>query len=51
MNIWDIIIVLVIALVVFRAVRSIMKNKGSACSCGCQDCPSSSACRRAEKDN
>ena len=40
MNIADIVIILIVALLVFLALRSIIKRKksGNACSCGCGGC-------------
>ena len=39
MNLWDILLLAVIALAVFFAIRRLRKNKGT-CGCGCADCPS-----------
>ncbi|MCQ2464874.1 MAG: FeoB-associated Cys-rich membrane protein [Oscillospiraceae bacterium] len=39
MNIWDIIITALIALMLIMAVRSIVKNKKAGkCTCGCEGC-------------
>ena len=49
MNIWDILIIAVVALIVGLAVRSIVLKKGGTCSCGCADCPSRSCCTENKK--
>ncbi len=41
MNIWDIVIILIVALAVGAAVRRMIinrKNGRSSCGCGCQNC-------------
>ncbi len=47
MNIWDILIIVIIAGAVFAALKK--RRKGS-CSCGCADCPSAGFCGKKEKD-
>lgn len=48
MNVWDIVILAVIAAAVGLAVRKIRKNKGG-CSCGCSGCRKSEACENRAK--
>ena len=47
MNIWDILILALVALAVLAAVRQIRKNKGS-CSCGssCECCQHGCDCQK-----
>ena len=48
MNLADIVILLVIALALFFALRHMKKAKGR-CSCGCADCPSRTGCGKEAK--
>jgi len=38
MNIWDLVILLLVALAVFAAIRHIWKNRGHVCSGDCAGC-------------
>lgn len=49
MNLWDVIIIVLIALLVFGAVFLIKRGKRNGCSCGCEGC-SRSCENRKEKD-
>lgn len=50
MNIWDILIIAVIALIAGLAIRSTCRKKGGSCNCGCSNCPSRSSCHK-ERQN
>ena len=53
-NIATIITLLVVALLVFLAVYSIIKNKKagkSSCGCSCQGCPNAQYCHRCQPDS
>ena len=52
MNIWDIVIILIVALAVGAAVRRIIINRKSgrsSCGCGCQNCSRNCAVKSIEK--
>lgn len=49
MNVADLIIIIAILLIVFMAVKKMIKNKRMGkCNCGCSDC---SACSNSKKKN
>ena len=46
MNIWDILIGGLVALILILAIRRLIRNKKQGkCTCGCDGCPSGSLCR------
>ena len=52
MNIWDIVIILLVALAVGAAVRKMILNKRSGksnCGCGCQNCSGNCAVKMNRK--
>ena len=44
MNLWDILIAAIIAVILFFAIRHIVKNRGNNCSCGCGGCAMRDTC-------
>ncbi|MBR3355379.1 MAG: FeoB-associated Cys-rich membrane protein, partial [Oscillospiraceae bacterium] len=45
MNYWDIIIISLIAVCLFFAVRDVViKRRNGNCTCSCSECPNSSSC-------
>lgn len=46
MNVFDIVIIAAVAVALFFAVRSMVRRKGSGCSCcsGCSGCPHAGKC-------
>ena len=49
MNIWDILILAIVVLLAVMAVRRLVKNRKSGCSCGCAGCTKDCAARQDEK--
>ncbi|MCQ2504740.1 MAG: FeoB-associated Cys-rich membrane protein [Saccharofermentans sp.] len=52
-NIGNIGALIVLALILFLAIRTIVKNRKSGrgnCSCGCSGCPMSSTCHKKDKE-
>lgn len=47
MNVWDILILLAVALLLLRAVRRI--RKGKTCNCGCEGCTRRDCCNNNDK--
>ena len=51
MNVWDILILLILAGVIVLALRTLRGNsKPGGCSCGCSGCTKDCAARREEKE-
>ena len=50
MNIWDILILLVVAALVYLAVR-VMRSGRSQCSCGCEACGKKCDCAKTQKND
>lgn len=48
MSALDILILVLLAFLLFLALRYIMRNRGK-CSCGCSSCPYSGKCERKRK--
>ena len=50
MNVFDILILAIVAGALFFAVRKLWKNKGT-CGCGCADCPHKINCKTDKTDS
>ena len=51
MNLWDVLILLLVAAAVLLALLSIRKGKTGGCHGGCSGCPQSCHCAKKEKDD
>lgn len=50
MNVWDILILLIVAALVYLAVRA-MRSGRSRCGCGCEACGKQCECKNAQKND